>query len=130
MISGPNLTFQSLADSPADFARRSKSLEVLIPILYLKGICTGDFAEALVALLGKDAGGLSAAAIARLKRGLVGGARALEQVRSLNQGLTLERIGQAITRKNTCRGRRPRPGSSGHSRLGNLFLVGLPVHSN
>jgi len=49
------------------YARRSRSLEVLIPILYLKGISTGEFAEALAALLGKDAGGLSAATIARLK---------------------------------------------------------------
>jgi len=39
----------------------------LIPILYLKGISTGDFDEALVALLGKDAGGLSASTIGRLK---------------------------------------------------------------
>ena len=49
------------------YARRSKSLEVLIPILYLKGISTGDFDEALAALLGKDAGGLSASTIGRLK---------------------------------------------------------------
>ena len=42
------------------YARRSKSLEVLIPVLYLKGVSTGDFAEALAALLGQDAGGLSA----------------------------------------------------------------------
>ncbi len=49
------------------YARRSKSLEVLIPILYLKGISTGDFEEALAALLGKDAPGLSAATISRLK---------------------------------------------------------------
>ena len=49
------------------YARRSKSLEVLIPILYLKGISTGDFEEALVALLGKGAGGLSASTIGRLK---------------------------------------------------------------
>ena len=49
------------------YARRSKSLEVLIPILYLKGVSTGDFEEALVALLGKDAGGLSASTIGRLK---------------------------------------------------------------
>ena len=49
------------------YARRSKSLEVLIPVLYLKGISTGDFEEALVALLGKDAGGLSASTIGRLK---------------------------------------------------------------
>ena len=40
---------------------------MLIPILYLKGISTGDFEEALAALLGKDAGGLSASTIARLK---------------------------------------------------------------
>jgi putative transposase len=49
------------------YARRSKSLEVLIPILYLKGVSTGDFEEALAALLGKDAGGLSASTVARLK---------------------------------------------------------------
>src|SRR5436190_6305038 len=49
------------------YARRSKSLEVLIPILYLKGVSTRDFEEALLALLGKDAGGLSAATISRLK---------------------------------------------------------------
>ncbi len=49
------------------YARRSKSLEMLMPILYLKGVSTGDFAEALAALLGKDAPGLSASTIARLK---------------------------------------------------------------
>ena len=49
------------------YARRSKRLEVLIPILYLKGISTGDFADALIALLGRDAGGLSASTIGRLK---------------------------------------------------------------
>ena len=49
------------------YVRRTKSLEVLIPILYLKGISTGDFEEALGALLGKDAGGLSASTIGRLK---------------------------------------------------------------
>ena len=49
------------------YARRTKSLEVLIPILYLNGISTGDFEEALVALLGQDAGGLSASTIGLLK---------------------------------------------------------------
>jgi transposase-like protein len=49
------------------YARRTKSLEVLIPILYLKGISTGDFEGALAALVGKDAPGLSASTIARLK---------------------------------------------------------------
>jgi hypothetical protein len=47
------------------YMRRSKSIETLLPILYLKGISTGDFSEALAALLGKDAAGLSPAAIAR-----------------------------------------------------------------
>jgi putative transposase len=51
------------------YIRRSKSIEVLLPILYLKGISTGDFSEALAALLGKDAPGLSATAISRLKDG-------------------------------------------------------------
>ena len=49
------------------YARRSKSLEVLIPVLYLKGISSGDFEEALAALVGKDAPGLSASTIACLK---------------------------------------------------------------
>jgi transposase-like protein len=49
------------------YARRSRSLEVLIPILYLKGVSTGDFEDALAALLGKEAPGLSASTIARLK---------------------------------------------------------------
>ena len=61
------------------YARRSKSLEVVIPILYLKGISTGDFEDALVALLGKDAGGLSATTVGRSR--MVGGACALEQAK-------------------------------------------------
>ena len=56
-----------LRDAEALGLRRSKSLEVLIPILYLKGVSTGDFEEALIALLGKDAGGLSATTVGRLK---------------------------------------------------------------
>ena len=62
---GERIRFSSVILPP--YARRSKSLEVLIPILYLKGVSTGDFAEALAALLGADAGGLSASTIARLK---------------------------------------------------------------
>src|ERR1700726_1344116 len=62
---GEHIRFSSVILPP--YARRSKSLEVLIPILYLKGISTGDFEEALIALLGKDAGGLSASTIGRLK---------------------------------------------------------------
>jgi transposase-like protein len=49
------------------YARRSKSLDALIPILYLRGISSGDFQEALSALLGKDAPNLSPAVLGRLK---------------------------------------------------------------
>ena len=49
------------------YARRTKSLDVLLPILYLRGLSTGNFQEALAALLGKDAPGLSASTISRLK---------------------------------------------------------------
>ena len=49
------------------YLRRTKSIEDLLPWLYLKGISTGDFGEALAALLGKDAPGLSASTISRLK---------------------------------------------------------------
>jgi putative transposase len=48
------------------WARRTKSLDALLPVLYLRGISTGDFQEALAALLGKDAPNLSAAVISRL----------------------------------------------------------------
>ncbi len=49
------------------YLRRAKSVEELLPWLYLKGISTGDFGEALAALLGSDAPGLSATTIVRLK---------------------------------------------------------------
>ena len=50
------------------YPRRTKSIEELIPWLYLKGISTGDFSEALQALLGPDAPGLSATTVVRLKQ--------------------------------------------------------------
>ena len=49
------------------YLKRSKSMEELIPWLYLRGISTGDFQEALGALVGPDARGLSANTISRLK---------------------------------------------------------------
>ena len=49
------------------WARRSRSIDALLPVLYLRGISTGDFQEALAALLGKDAPNLSPSAIARLR---------------------------------------------------------------
>ena len=48
------------------WARRSKSLDALLPVLYLRGVSTGDFQEALAALVGKDAPNLSPAVISRL----------------------------------------------------------------
>ena len=49
------------------YLRKTRSLEELIPWLYLKGVSTGDFSEALAALVGPDAHGLSASTITRLK---------------------------------------------------------------
>ena len=49
------------------YLRRTKSMEELIPWLYLKGVSTGDFSDALVALVGKETPGLSALTISQLK---------------------------------------------------------------
>lgn len=48
------------------YMRRSPKVVEVLPVLYLRGLSTGDFREALAALLGKDAAGLSATNIARL----------------------------------------------------------------
>jgi len=58
-------SFQSKILPP--YLRKTKSIEELIPWLYLKGISTGGFEEALQALLGPDCPGLSATTITRLK---------------------------------------------------------------
>ncbi len=49
------------------YLRKTKSLEELIPWLYLKGVSTGDFNEALTALVGPNCPGLSASTVTRLK---------------------------------------------------------------
>jgi putative transposase len=49
------------------WARRTRSLDALLPILYLRGVSMGDFQEALAALLGKDAPNLSPSVVARLR---------------------------------------------------------------
>jgi len=49
------------------WARRTKSLDALLPVLYLRGISSGNFQDALAALLGKDAPNLSPSVIGRLK---------------------------------------------------------------
>ena len=62
---GGKIRFRSSLVPP--YLRKAKSVEELLPWLYLKGISTGDFSEALAALLGPDAEGLSASTISRLK---------------------------------------------------------------
>ncbi len=59
------LRFRSAILPP--YLRRTKSLDELIPWLYLKGVSTGDFGEALAALLGPQAKGLSPTTVVRLK---------------------------------------------------------------
>ncbi|EPY6113007.1 IS256 family transposase [Salmonella enterica subsp. enterica serovar Bareilly] len=63
--SGNGIRFNSTLLPP--YLKRAKSVEELLPWLYLRGISTGDFNEALSALLGEGASGLSASTISRLK---------------------------------------------------------------
>ena len=64
--SGQGIHFRS--DLLPPYIKRSKSLETVLPWLYLKGISTGDYSEALASLLGEDAKGISAGTISRLKQ--------------------------------------------------------------
>ena len=64
--SGSGICFHSALLPP--YLKRAKSVEELLPWLYLKGISTGDYQEALSALLGEQAKGLSANTISRLKQ--------------------------------------------------------------
>ena len=59
------VTFSSSVLPP--YLRKSKAIEELIPWLYLKGVSTGDFSEALQSLVGEQAKGLSANVVVRLK---------------------------------------------------------------
>ena len=63
--SGQGIKFNSALLPP--YLRKTRSVEEVLPWLYLKGISTGDFQEALEALLGSDSKGLSASTISRLK---------------------------------------------------------------
>ena len=75
-VKAPRARDQEPAQGPIKFTstilppylRRSKSIEELLPWLYLKGVSTGDFGDALTALLGPSAPGLSASTISRLKQ--------------------------------------------------------------
>jgi len=72
------------------YLRRTRNLEELLPWLHLKGVSTGQFAEALAALLGPEAPGLSTTTVCPPPdRELAGGARALAKARSLRPVLRL-----------------------------------------
>jgi putative transposase len=62
---GSGIKFNSSLLPP--YLKRSRSVEEVLPWLYLKGVSTGDFGEALSSLLGADAAGLSSSTISRLK---------------------------------------------------------------
>jgi len=62
---GSKVKFNSRLVPP--YLRKTMSVENLLPWLYLKGLSTGDFQEALTSLLGPNAKGLSAPTISRLK---------------------------------------------------------------
>jgi transposase-like protein len=63
---GEPVTFRSALVPP--YVRKTKSLEAALPWLYLKGVSTGEMSEALEALVGPEAKGLSASTISRLKQ--------------------------------------------------------------
>ncbi len=64
--SGQGIHFRSELLPP--YIKRTKSVATVLPWLYLKGLSSGDFSEALASLLGEDAKGLSAGTISRLKQ--------------------------------------------------------------
>jgi len=64
--SGKPVTFHSALVPP--YVRKTRSLEAAIPWLYLKGISTGEMEDALTALVGKEAKGLSSSTVSRLKK--------------------------------------------------------------
>ena len=63
---GEPVSFRSVLVPP--YVRRSRSLNAAIPWLYLKGVAAGEMSEALGALVGPDAKGLSPGVVSRLKR--------------------------------------------------------------
>ena len=66
VIAGVRQKFTSVILPP--YVRRSPRVESVLPLLYLHGLSSGDFREALPALLGPDAAGLSSSAILRLTK--------------------------------------------------------------
>ena len=77
-VQRPKLRDRAVSEAGADrirftsailprWSRRTRSLDALLPILYLRGVSMGDFQEALGALLGKEAPNLSPSVVTRLR---------------------------------------------------------------
>ena len=66
VVDGVRQKFRSVILPP--YVRRSPRVESVLPLLYLHGLSSGDFREALPALLGPEAAGLSSSAILRLTK--------------------------------------------------------------
>ena len=95
------------------YLRKTKSIEELIPWLYLKGVSTGDFSEALKALLGPDCPGLSATTVTRLKSVWETGIPGVEQAVAGGQAVRVRLGGRRALQHPP--GRRPavHPGAHG-----------------
>ena len=78
------------------WARRTKSFDALLPILYLRGVSTGDFQEALSALLGKDAPEPVTVGDHAADGGMAGRLRRLAEARSLGAALRLRLGGRRL----------------------------------
>ena len=77
-------------------ARRTKSLDALLPVLYLRGISAGDFQEALAALLGKDAPNLSSAVIGAPQERMGGRIPTMAEARFVGAPLRLRLGGRRL----------------------------------
>jgi putative transposase len=98
------------------YMRRVPSVDALIPALYLKGISTGDFSEALTAILGEGASGLSATNIVRLKSGWETNYKAwIESVRKSHRIFKQSEKGEfsTVLRPRSCHAK-PYDGNSGN----------------
>ena len=78
------------------WARRTKSLDALLPVLYLRGISAGDFQEALAALLGKDAPNLSASVHRAPQERMGGRISAMAEARFVGAPLRLRLGGRRL----------------------------------
>jgi putative transposase len=67
-VNGNEDTIRFVSQLLPPYIRRSKSIEVAIPYLYLKGISSGDFSQVMPVLLGKDAVGFSSDTVLRLRQ--------------------------------------------------------------